>query len=159
MLEVRSKKGELYQGGTLYGLCAGLQRHIRSQRRAVAVEGQVCDVDIYKDGAFGYFRSVLDSMMKDLHRQGVGNSRKSAEIISNDVEENMWNESVMGEDNPAKLVDTLVYCFGLNFALRSGDELRNLRPDMLQVVEPPNSTAYLLYTESGSKNRQGGLKD
>ena len=30
---------------------------------------------------------------------------------------------------------------------------------MLQVVEPPNSTAYLLYTESGSKNRQGGLKD
>ena len=55
----------------------------------------------------------------------------------------MWNENVLGEDNPAKLVDTLVYCFGLNFALRSGDEHRNLRPDMLQVVEPPNSTAYL----------------
>ena len=90
----------------MYGLCAGLQRHIRSQRRAVAVESQVYDVDIYKDGAFGYFCSVLDSMMKDLNRQGVGNSRKSAEIISNVVEEKMWNENVLGEDNRAKLVDT-----------------------------------------------------
>lgn len=41
-------------------------------------------------------------------------------------------------------------------ALRSGEEHWNLCPDMLQLIEPPNSTAYLLYTETGSKNRQGG---
>ena len=59
---------------------------------------------------------------------------------------------ILGEDTPAKLIDTLVYCFGFNFALRRVDEHRNLRPDMLQLVEPPDSTAYLLYIESGSKN-------
>ena len=159
VLEVRSKKGEQYQGGTLYSLCAGLQRHIRSQRRSLAVEGQVCDVDIYKDSAFGYFRCVLDSVMKDLHRQGVGNSTKSAEIMTPEMEEEMWKNNILGDDTPRKLIDTLVYCFGLNFAMRSGEEHRNLRPDMLQLVEPPNSAAYLVYTESGSKNRQGELKD
>ena len=136
----------------MYNICAGLQRHIRSQRSALAEQGQVCDVDIYKDSAFGYFYSVLDSVMKDLYRQGVGNIRKSAEIITNDMEKRMRNENVLGEDTPAKLVDTLIYCFSLNFALRSGEEHQNLHPDMLQLIEPPNSTAYLLYTESGSKN-------
>ena len=32
IVEVRTKKGEKYHGGTLYALCAGIQRHVRKQR-------------------------------------------------------------------------------------------------------------------------------
>ncbi len=155
VLEARNKKGEPYEGGTLYSLCAGLQRFIRGERRNLADRGQLCDIDIFKDAGFSYFRSVLDSVLKDLHKQGIGNTKKRAEVITEDIEEKMWCENVLGDDTPAKLIDTLVFCFGLNFALRSGQEHRNLRPDMLQLKTPPNATAYIIYTESGSKNRQG----
>ena len=73
------------------------------------------------------------------------------------MEERLWNEGVLGDDTPKKLLDTLVFCFGLNFTLRSGQEHRNLRPDMLEIKEPHDSLAYLVYTESGSKNNSGGL--
>ena len=159
VVEVRNKQGLEYQGGSLYSLCAGVQRHLRSERRILADQGQIDDVDIFKDSSFAYFRSVLDSVLKDLHKQGIGTTTKRADCISEDTEEKLWEENVLGDDTPAKLVDTLVFCFGLNFALRSGQEHRDLRPDMLQLVTPPDATAYLIYTESGSKNWQGGLNE
>ena len=49
---------------------------------------------------------------------------------------------------------------GLYFALRSGDEHRQLRhnPCQIQLVECPNERPYLEHTEDISKNHQGGLK-
>ena len=41
---------------------------------------------------------------------------------------------------------------GLYFALHSGVEHQNLRPDQIKLFEPPGSPAYLLYTEDTSKN-------
>ena len=73
----------------------------------------------------------------------------------------MWSEGVLGSDTPQKLLVTLVFCFCLNYALRSGREHRDLRPDMLTYVEPTtgNSRPYLQYDESGSKNNPGGLRE
>lgn len=158
VLEARNKKGEAYEGGTLYSLCCGIQRFIRTERRNAAVHGQFSELDIFKDSSFEYFRSVLNSTLKELHQSGVGTSKKRAEVITEDLEEKMWKENVLGDDTPEKLLHTLVFVFGLHFALRSGQEHRKLRPDMLVLKEPPTSTAYLQYTESGSKNHQGGLK-
>jgi hypothetical protein len=49
---------------------------------------------------------------------------------------------------------------GLYFALRSGDEHRQLRhsPCQIQLIEKPGERPYLLYTEDRSKNNPGGLK-
>ena len=159
VVEVRNKKGECYEGGTLYSLCAGIQRYLRSKRRSTADKGALCDLDIYKESSFAYFRTVLDSILKDLRQKRVGTTKKQAEVISFDVEERMWKDNILGDDTPVKLLDTLIFCFGLNLALRSGQEHRKLRPDMLMLKEPPNSTSYIIYTESGSNNRQGGLKE
>ena len=79
-------------------------------------------VDIYKDPLFAYFRGVFDSVLKELHQQGIRIYKKQAEVISPEVEERLWNEGVLGDDTPKKLLDTLAFCFGLNFALRSGQE-------------------------------------
>ena len=49
------------------------------------------------------------------------------------------------------------YCIHV-WALRSGHEHRRLCLDMLCLVEPRDDRAYIEYTEHGSKNNPGGLK-
>ena len=71
----------------------------------------------------------------------------------------MWEEGSLGDSSPQQLLDTLLYCLGLNLALRSGKEHRDLRPDMFELIQEPYSDLNLLYTESGSKNHTGGLSD
>ncbi len=80
------------------------------------------------------FRSVLDSVLKDLHQQGIGIQKRQASVISEELEERMWNEGVLGDETPQNLLDTLVYCLGLNLALRSGKEHRCLKPDMFNIL-------------------------
>ena len=84
---------------------------------------------------------------------------KQAEVISENVEDHLWNEGSLGDNTPQKLLDSLIFCFGLNLALCCGKEHRQLRPNMLELIETPDSVSYLLYTESGSKNHSGGLQD
>jgi hypothetical protein len=111
----------------------------------------------YKMTQFEYFRSAFDSVLKELLQQGVGTTKKQGGIKSDDLEDRMWEEGVLRDDSPQKLLDTLVYCFGLNLALRSGKEHRSLRQGMSQLFEA--KPAHLLYVESGSKNNSGGLRD
>ena len=49
---------------------------------------------------------------------------------------------------------------GVYFALRSGDEHRNLRhsPSQIELIEKSGERAFLRYTEDISKNHPGGLK-
>ena len=98
-------------------------------------------------------------MLRELHQDGIGNEKKQAEIISCDLEAKLWSDGILGDDNPQKLLDTLVYIFGLNLALCSGKEHRNLKPDMIQLYESDSGMSYLLYSEHGSKNHSGGLKE
>ena len=80
-------------------------------------------------------------------------------MIPDELEERLWIENILGDDTPDKLLNTLVYSLGLNLALRSGREHRSLKPAMFRLVEPPTGKHYLEYTEWGSKNHGGGLKD
>ena len=95
--------------------------------------------------------------MKDLHKRGIGNAKKQANVISEELEEKLWNENLLCDDSPKKLQNTLIFCLGLNLALRSGQEQRRLRPDMFQICDGVSAQPFLLYSESGSKNNQGGL--
>ena len=102
------------------------------------------------DKEFGH---CVKNIWRKTFQKNTWRKTNKENCISEDTEEKLWEENVLGDDTPAKLVDTLVFCFGLNFALRSGQEHRDMHPDMLQQVTPPDATAYLIYTESGSKNR------
>ena len=58
VVEVRNKQGNEYQGGTLYSLCAGVQRQVRAGRRILADQGQITEVDIFRmvhSPGFGVF--------------------------------------------------------------------------------------------------------
>ena len=148
MLEVRKENGNLYPPNSLYSLCCGLQRTIR-------VNGQ----NIFTDALFAKFREVLDSQMKKLKSTGSF-ERKCADVITERMEDILWNLKLLGDDNPQSLLDTTFFYIGLYFALRGGEEHRRLHhsPSQIQIYEPPNAPSYVTYTEDISKTNQGGLK-
>ena len=52
----------------------------------------------------------------------------------------------------------MVFLCGMYFALRSGQEHRDLQFNQIELIEPPdNSPPYLVYTENISKNNTGGM--
>ena len=156
IMEVRKQDGSCYNSGTLYSICSSIQRYIR-ENRLLSRNNET--LDIYKDQKFALFRCTFDSVLKDQHSKGVGAVKKQAEVITFDLEEELWSHGVLGDSDPRKLLDTLVFLLGLNFALRSGKEHRSLRPDMIELIEKEDEPSYLQYIESGSKNNPGGLNE
>ena len=51
----------------------------------------------------------------------------------------------------------MIFHYSLYFALRSGQEHRSLTFDQIELFEPDDGPAYLVYTENVSKNNTGGL--
>ncbi|CAC5355489.1 unnamed protein product [Mytilus coruscus] len=64
--------------------------------------------------------------MKKRSEEGLGSaSRRRAEPISSLEENILWERTVIGSDNPSKLLDTMVFLNGIHFALRGGTEHRH----------------------------------
>ena len=86
--------------------------------------------------------------------------KKKANIISEELEDVLWEKRLLGDSNPQVLLDTMVYYLEYYFALRSGMEQQRLRyyPSQLTLVENPGTRPYLHYKEDVSKTNQGGLK-
>ena len=119
------------------------------------------ELDFLKQYAFADLKTTLDAEMKRLKRAGVGNSKKQAEPLSEEEEEELlWTKGVLGDHSAQALLNTVFFFNGVCFALRSGGEHRELRfkNSQIQLVEKPGKKAYLVYTEDASKNNQGGLK-
>lgn len=114
----------------------------------------------FNDTAFADFRINLDAEMKQLQRKGLGSKKRQAEPLTLEEEELLWNKGLLGSTNPQVLVDTMLFMNGLYFALRSGDEHRQLRfdPCQIELIEQAGQRSYLKYTKDISKNRPGGLK-
>ena len=152
VLEARKKTGEVYPPNTLHHICCGLMRYLR--------QSGMPEVDFFKDPSFSEFRASLDAEMKRLQGEGYGSTKKQAEVLTEEEENSLWEKKLLGDYTPQTLLDTIVFYNGLFFALRSGQEHRQLRRDpcQIQVVEHPGERPYLKYTEDISKNRPGGLK-
>ena len=150
VLEVRRKDGKPYPPNTLHQLCCAILRYVR---------GVNPDVDFFQNPEFAPFRKTLDAEMKRLkHDPGIATVARKAEPISDREEEILWSKGVLGSHSPQTLVDTMVFMAGMYFALRSGEEHRQLRFSSVTLVEKAGSTPHLLYIESVSKNNPGGLK-
>ncbi len=105
--------------------------------------------DFYKDAEYSGFIASLNAEMKRLQSKGMGSTQKQAEPLSTQEEEQLWENQLLGDHSPQALLNTMVFMIGLYFALRSGDEHRNLRrnPCQIKIVERSGQRSYLQYTE------------
>ena len=110
-----------------------------------------------KDPQLAGFQRTLDGEMKRLRSIGLGTRKRQAEPIQVSEENALWEKGLLGCITPQVLVDTMVFLCGLYFALRSGQEHRSLTFDQIELFEPDDGPAYLVYTENVSKNNTGGL--
>lgn len=152
ILEVRKQNGDDYPADTLYELLLSLQHYMRVNGRKVKFLDDECFLPI---------RNSLDNRMKYLTSIGKFAKREKADIITDELEEILWQQGLLGEDTPKQLSDTLLYMIGMHFALRAGAEHKNLRvggDSQLRIKRDDNLKLwYLEYTEDFSKNNQGGL--
>ncbi len=152
--EVCRQDGADYPGNMLYSLVVMIQLHLEKQGK---------DWKLMDGKQFPCVRNTLNNLMKQRALAHISKAAKSAEPISVNNEQKLWDEGVLGEMQPDQLRLTLMYLLGLTFALHGCREQHALRclPHDPQITVQINSEGneYLLYKEDiHSKTNQGGLK-
>ena len=154
IMEVKKCDGMDFPGQTLYQIVICLQFFLETQGH----EWKLVD-----DPVFIRFKNTLDNTMKERAKAGLGWAVSATPITLSD-EDKMWQEGVLGEDEPETLRDTVVFLLGLNFVLCGGLEQRNLRrpgfKPQVTVQVDSSGQKYLQYIEdTTSKTNQGGLNN
>ena len=152
IMEVRDGSGREYNRDTLYDVIVMVQAFFKQNRRPFK---------FFDDDEFYELKNTLDNRMRDLTKQGKVAPREKAEPISIDEEERMWSSGTLGEDNPEKLINTVLYLLGVHFGLRAADEHKSLKIDCQFKVLYDESVGlkYIYYRELSSKCNQGGISD
>ena len=80
-------------------------------------------------------------------------------MITQEQKNYLWEHGFLGSENAELPRDTLVWVLGVNFALRAGQEHRNLRQrnSQLSLQCDELGREFLQYTEDISKTNNGGL--
>ena len=152
--EVRKKDGSPYLPRTLHHYLVGLQRYIHTQ-------DYLSTVNIITDVEFRPLRNLEDSLYRRLHAAGIGATVKKTEPLTSGDEDRLWRSGVLDPASPQGLLNRIFFLNGRNFCLRGGVEHRYLKLSQFKrevvMVEEKHLVRYS-YTEHGSKNRSGGLK-
>ena len=103
--------------------------------------------------------SALNFVLKERAGEGIGSITSHAEVITPDQMEYLWQNGFLGSDTPELLRNTLLFVFGNCFALRAGQEHRNLRMknSQLSLHTDESGAEHLQYVEDVSKSNNGGL--
>ena len=97
-----------------------------------------------------------------MHQKGLGTSINHTEALTEDDERKLWDRGVLNVDTPTGLLNCVFFYNGKNFCLRGGEEHRNLKLSQFQreeVMVEQKSLIRYTYTEHGSKNHSGGMRD
>ena len=70
------------------------------------------------DHRFRDLQKPLDSVGSELYRQGIGATKKSAQVIDPKHEDLFLEKGLLGLSSPRVLQVTLLFYLGLNFVLR-----------------------------------------
>ena len=78
--EVRKASGSKYPPNTLHGMVASIQHYLKGKKRIVR---------LFNDERFSFLRNALDAMMKESASDGLGLTKKQAEVITLEDEEQL----------------------------------------------------------------------
>ncbi|XP_064384924.1 zinc finger MYM-type protein 2-like isoform X2 [Halichondria panicea] len=147
IVETRKVTGEPYPPTTIHSILSGILRYMRS------LDAKKCpNFFAKKDPRFQTFHNTMDSVFRELRKQGVGSDKKHAKAFSKEEENQLWSSGAIGSNDPLALLRAVFYYNGKCFCLRGGVEHRDLRLSQLRREKDGYT-----YTENSSKNRAGGI--
>ena len=148
--ETRWSDGKRYPLSTVYQLLTGILRHMRT------VDPECPNFLDEKDYRFQKLRAALDNLGWQVRNDGIGAEVKHASIVTSEEEDALWQSGVLGSTTPKALLNAVFFSNGKNFCLRGGSEHRSLKLSQLKRLYNPDR---YIYTENGSKNHSGHLKE
>ena len=156
--KVNHKKGDgLYPGRTLYQLVTSIQKYLHVNK----LYWKIIDGPEFVD-----LHNVLDNVMKERMQANIGTVKCQAKLIDYDLENELWNRGVLGEESPDQLRNTVLFFLGMNCTLRAGDKHYNLRHEMpdkksqLQFeMSEVGDRCLVYYEDTCTKSNDGGLKN
>lgn len=155
-LEARSQDGKKYPPSTIRCILSALNIIYKESKAPFSILDKA-------NPAFRELHLTLDRVTSDLYREGIGVSKKSAEVIPFEHENLFWEKQLLGYSTPKALQRAVFYCIGLNFILRGVQEHHDLQLQQLSRYPPDTSVysedVYYQYTEFISKNDQHRFKD
>lgn len=89
---------------------------------------------------------------------GIGAKVKHAEVFSTDEEDVLWKTGTLGTGSPSRLMNAVFYNNGKILCLRGGEEHQKLKISQFRF-DSDEGGEYVVFTENGSKNRNGSYKD
>ena len=100
VMEARRQDGKPYPPNTLHWLCCGLLRHNQTTRPGLDISTHVELIN---------YQKIFDAHMKKLKSEGIGNTRRQAEPISLEDEEQLWTTGQLEMHTPQDLLVTIFY--------------------------------------------------
>ena len=87
-------------------LLSGLLRHSRE------VQSNPPNFLDRNDTHFKELHGACDATFRNLHQQGIGMSKKSAEIITQEAEDMLWDCNIINTTDPDKLQKAVFFYIG-----------------------------------------------
>ena len=150
--EVNKRDGKPYPGKTLYEMIVMFQFQL--ERKGYRWK-------ILNEPEFTPLRNTLDNLMKQRAKMGLGLVNKS-EPATLAIQSRLWELGLLGDDTPDKLRQTVQFLIGYHFALRGGQEHRQLRapghnPQITEHTDEDGVSCLRYKEDVVSKADQGGL--
>ena len=107
---------------TLYQMCTSIQKYLNVNK----IPWKILEGPKFED-----LRNVLDNVMKERTEASVGTVKRQANLITYEYENELWKKGILGENEPDKLRNTILFLLEINCILCAGDEHYNLWRDMV----------------------------
>ena len=107
-----------------------------------------------QDVRFKKLHGTCDTVFRSLREAGVGTVKRSAQTFQSDDEDKLWESNVFNTSTAEGLQNTVFFYVGKVCCLRGGQEQRELK---ISQFERFNNPERYVYSEHGSKNRNGGF--
>lgn len=151
VLEVRRVDGGYYPPSTLQNLLAALFRVYKGN---VGATMHSFMNKVIREQYYPRLHNGLDRQLRMLRSLGIGIEKKSADVITPEMEKNLWALGILGLSTPRSLLNAVFFYNGKSFALRGIKEQTDLTFDQIRR----RADGYTYY-EYGSKNHSGGVDD
>ena len=144
---MRKKNGEEYEPSSLRGFLQSVDRFLRKNG---------CAFSLLNDKEFCELQDILQKKQKQLKAIGKGNKPNSADALSDEEIEEFHRVSVLGNNTPRALLNTVWMNNCIYFGMRPGQEQRDLCWGDLELKTNANVLPYVKFsTEHQTKTRTG----